>query len=68
MIADRRLDIGAALRDRQLFRKIDLCRYLAFSYRVGSTHESMPGSVEIAQLAAQNLAHRSFRQLLLEDH
>ena len=29
MIADRRLDIGAALRDRQLFGKIDLCRYLA---------------------------------------
>jgi hypothetical protein len=28
----------------------------------------MPGSVEIAQLAAQNLAHRSFRQLILEHH
>ena len=68
MIADRRLDIGAALRDRQLFRKIDLCRYLAFGYRLGSAHESMPGSVEIAQLAAQNLAHRSFRQLILERH
>ena len=61
MIANRRLDIGTALRDRQLFREIDLCRYLAFGHRLGSTHESMPGSVEIAQLTSQNLAHRSFR-------
>ncbi|CAI8374708.1 MAG: Uncharacterised protein [Halieaceae bacterium] len=68
MIADRRLNIGAALGDRQLFGKIDLCRYLALGHRLGSTHESMPGSVEIAQLAAQNLAHRSFRQLILEHY
>ena len=68
MIADRRLDIGAPLRDRQLFREIDLYRYLTLGHRLGSTHESMPGSVEIAQLAAQNLAHRSFRQLILEHY
>ena len=68
MIADRRLDIGAPLRDRQLFREIDLYRYLTLGHRLGSTHESMPGSVEIAQLTSQNLAHRSFRQLILEHH
>ncbi len=61
MIANRRLDIGAALGDRQLFGKIDLCRHLAFGHRLGSAHALMPGSVEIAQLASQNLAHRSLR-------
>ena len=68
MIADRRLDIGAALRDRQLFGKIDLCRYRALGNRRGVAHDFRPRSVEIAQLAAQNLAHRRFRQLILEDH
>ena len=45
MIANRRLYIGAALSDRQLFREIDLCRHLALGHRLGSAHGSMPASV-----------------------
>lgn len=61
MIADRRLNIGAALRDRQLFGEIDLCRHLAFGHRLGSAHGSIPASDEIAQFASQNLTHRGLR-------
>ena len=38
MFADRRFDIGAAFRDRQLFREFDLCRHLAFGHRLGNAH------------------------------
>ena len=34
MIAERRLYIGATLRDRQLFGEIDLCRHLAFGHGI----------------------------------
>ena len=66
IITDRRLDIRATLRDWQLFGEFDLCRYLAFGHRLGSTHDSTPASVEIAQFASQNLTHRGLRQLIFE--
>ena len=61
MIANRRLDIGAALAYRQLFGEIDLCRHLAFGDRLGSAHQFRPESIEVAQLASQNLTHRGLR-------
>ena len=58
---ERRFDIGAALAYRQLFGEIDLCRHRAFRDRLGSAHQLRPESIEVAQLASQNLTHRGLR-------
>ena len=68
MITDRHLDISATFSNRQLLRKINLCRHLTFGNRLGSAHESMPESVEIAQLTSQNFAYRGLGQFLSKYH